>query len=87
MAKHATSASWKPWAVKAGRQAKAIASTLVAAAGSTVLAALADGQITGGEWWGIAVVAAAAYGITFSVPNAPNRRAKILPVTDAVDGS
>jgi len=87
MPKHATTGSWKPWATKVGRQAKAIASTLVAAAGGTVLAALADGRITGQEWWGIAAVAAAAYGITFSVPNVPNRRAQIMPVPDARGGA
>ena len=62
--------TWKPWAVKAGEQAKAIVVTLANATVGTVICALSDGHITSDEWWAIAGAAAAAYGITFYVPNA-----------------
>lgn len=48
--------------------AKAIVGALVA--GLTALsAALADGQVTEGEWIGVAVATLAAAGVVWGVPN------------------
>ena len=48
---------------------KAIVATIVAAGGAFSVA-VADGVITGGEWAGIVVAGAVAFGAVYQLPNA-----------------
>lgn len=59
------------------RYAKAI-TALLGAGGATLVAALADGSISGAEWLGI-VLAVVTGGVTAAVPNRPAPRASVHP--------
>jgi hypothetical protein len=56
--------------VKISRYWKAVAAAVAAGAGAVTTAAQ-DGQITGDEWWAVAVAVLATLGLTWAVPNKP----------------
>lgn len=58
-----------PWTVPLTAQLKALVAGLLAAAASTITAALADGRITGPEARAIVGAALAGYLVTFAVRN------------------
>lgn len=61
------------------RYAKAIIAALSGGVATAVIAALADGSISGGEWVGIIVTLLGAGGITAAVPN--RTAVRIKPTT------